>query len=122
MRTKYGAKKETIDGIVFDSLAEGRRYRDLKLMERAGEIRGLVVHMPYLLEVNGIPVAQYEADFTYSRREGLEWGPNVVEDVKGMRTGPAWSLFRLKAKLFAAIYGFEIEVYPTKPKKHRRRK
>ena len=31
-RSKYGNKKIQIDGYTFDSLAEGRRYRELKLL------------------------------------------------------------------------------------------
>ncbi len=61
---------------------------------------------------------------------------SVVEDVKGQQPkpgdkarglkavggGPAWSVYRIKAKLFRAIYGFEVEVYPPKPPKQPRRK
>ena len=35
---KYHAIKTTVDGITFDSRAEARRYRELKLLERAGVI------------------------------------------------------------------------------------
>ena len=38
---KYGNRKVTIDGITFDSKREMKRYCELKLLEKAGEISGL---------------------------------------------------------------------------------
>ena len=35
---KYGNRKVEIDGVTFDSIAEARRYQELKLLETAGEI------------------------------------------------------------------------------------
>ena len=126
------AKKVTEFGITFDSKAEHARFRTLSLMERSGEIRDLKVHPVYSLVVSrgGIEsdsgltrtkVCEFEPDFRYERpnaaRTEWEW---VVEDVKGRRSGPAWSLFRLKAKLFEALYGRAVEVYPEIPKKPRK--
>ena len=39
--TKYNNKKVVLNGITFDSQKEARRYRDLSLLERAGEIKKL---------------------------------------------------------------------------------
>ena len=52
---KYGAKKATVDGIVFDSRKEARRYSELKILEKAGEIENLRRQVKFLL----IP-SQYE--------------------------------------------------------------
>jgi hypothetical protein len=98
-RNKYGAVPTEIDGRRFDSLAEAARYGELLLRERAGEITGLRVHPRYPLTVEGEQVAVYEADFWYS-----EGGRPVVEDVKGVRT----AAYKLKARLFRALYGLEI--------------
>jgi hypothetical protein len=38
---KYRAISETVDGHKFPSKAEARRYRELKLLQAAGKIRGL---------------------------------------------------------------------------------
>lgn len=46
---KYNAKKVEIDGITFDSKKEAARYCDLKLMQRAGEIRDLQLQVEYEL-------------------------------------------------------------------------
>lgn len=95
----------TVDGITFDSAAEARRWRVLRIMERGKLISGLQRQVPLALEVNGVKVGTYKADFTYTDATGK----HVVEDVKGVAT-PA---YKLKKKLLAALYGVEItEVQP----------
>ena len=47
---KYHAIKTTVDGITFDSRAEARRYRELKLLERAGVIENLVLQPKFELQ------------------------------------------------------------------------
>lgn len=86
------ADRRTVDGITFDSLAEARRYSELRLMERAGEIAQLELQPVYLLHA-GI---KYRADFRYRDKDGRE----VVEDVKGHLT----DVYRLKKKLLLADY------------------
>ena len=120
-RSKYGAKKTLAEGLLFDSKAEAARYLDLRLMERAGEIKRLSTQPRYALAVNGVKVCDYIADFSYHRVTGKDATAHVLEDVKGARTGAAWAMFRIKAKLFRAIYGYEIEVYPPVLKAPRRK-
>jgi len=98
-KNKYGAVKVKEDGYTFDSKAEHRRYCELKLLQRAGDISDLAVHPRYPLEVNGERIAIYEADFSYTARTAPR-GAVVVEDVKGFATAD----YRLKAKLFRALY------------------
>ena len=95
---KYGAKAVEVDGTRFPSKAEARRYRELKLMEKANVIVGLKVHPRYdLLAIGGVKVCVYEGDFEYQvPGNGL-----VTEDVKGVRT----PLYKLKARWFEAQYG-----------------
>jgi hypothetical protein len=98
--SKYHAQPVVEDGIRFDSKAEWRRYGELKLLAQAGDIHGLECHPRFPLVVNGHKVGYYEADFRYHERgRGV-----IVEDVKGVVT----PIFRLKKKLVAALYGFEI--------------
>ena len=47
--TKYNNKKVVLNGITFDSQKEARRYRDLSLLERAGEIKGLELQKAFIL-------------------------------------------------------------------------
>ena len=48
-RSKYGAKKVTVDGITFDSKKEANRWCELRLMERAGVITGLERQVKFVL-------------------------------------------------------------------------
>lgn len=98
---KYGAVATTVDGIRFPSLKEARRWSDLKLLEKAGVISELKRQVRHPMIVAGQKVCDYVSDATY-----IENGVFVVEDSKGMLT----DVFKLKAKLFKAIYGFEIRV------------
>lgn len=104
--SKYGAKKVEVDGIKFDSKKEASRYQELKLMERAGVIQNLELQKRFELipsfKVDGKTIRgiTYKADFCY-----CENGQYVVEDVKGYRT----EVYKLKAKLFAYRYGFQIK-------------
>ena len=99
--TKYGNTRVTEDGFTFDSKAEFRRYRELRLLEKTGEIYNLQVHVPFPLVVNDILICNYEADATYQRQGGAL----VVEDVKGHITRE----YRLKKKLMLACHGIKIE-------------
>ena len=58
MRNKYGNKKTVVDGITFDSRKEAKRYQELKLLEKAGEIKDLRRQVKYELipsqKINGI--------------------------------------------------------------------
>ncbi len=104
MANKYNNKKVVIDGITFDSIKESQRYGELKLMEKAGEIRLLVVHpVIELQEVfvyrgKKIKAINYEADFWY-----IEYNTQkeVYEDVKG---GCDTQLFRVKWKMLLYKY------------------
>jgi hypothetical protein len=51
-------------------------------------------------------ICEYWADFSYNDKDGNL----VVEDVKGRHAGPAWAMFRVKAKLMKAIHGIDILV------------
>ena len=103
-RSKCGNRRTVVDGIAFDSAAEARRYQELRLLERAGEISGLELQPRYPLEVNEQLVTTYFADFRY-----LDHGIEVVEDVKGWRT----PVYRLKKKFMKAVYGIEVREVPA---------
>ena len=98
--SKYNAVKTEVDGFVFDSKAEARRYSELKLLERVGEIEKLELQPKFPIVVNGKKIATYIADFKY-----ISYGSLVIEDVKGMKT----PIYRLKKKLVEAIYSIEIK-------------
>ena len=106
-RSKYGAVRTTVDGIAFASKAEARRYRELRLLERAGEIRDLELQPAINLDAPGGParVGVYRADFRYYRRTPAGWA-DTWEDVKGVMTPLCrWKLAHVKAQ-----YGMDVQI------------
>lgn len=100
--SKYGNKKVKEDGHRFDSLAEHRRYRELKLLVHAGEIEELGLQVRFDITLNGVPICAYLADFRYFDRTLQRW---IYEDVKGVKT----AVYRLKKKLVEAQYGIDVQ-------------
>lgn len=98
-KRKYGNEPTVVEGITFHSKREASRYGELRVLERARVITGLDMQVKYPLVVNGVLIANYYADFTYS-----ENGQFIVEDSKGFRTKE----YRLKKKLVKAIWGYDI--------------
>lgn len=94
--SKYKNGKAVIDGIKFDSGAEGERYKILKAKEKAGLIKNLQLQVNYPLMINGLKICDYRADFVYE-----VGGKTVVEDVKGQ----LHDVFKLKYKLMFACHG-----------------
>lgn len=98
---KYRNKKVIVDEKEFDSKREENRYKELKLLERAGEIKDLELQPRFLLQdsfkKNGrtFRKIEYVADFKY-----IENGKTIVEDVKGIQT----DVFKLKHKIFEKVY------------------
>lgn len=101
MTTKYRNKPTEIDGIKFASRKEARRYSELKLLERAGEIDYLTLQVSYDITVNRVKICRYVADFVYFDKK---INRTVVEDTKGIRT-PA---YKLKKKLMLAVHNIDI--------------
>ncbi|MFA5151011.1 MAG: DUF1064 domain-containing protein [Clostridia bacterium] len=99
--SKYNSRHVSIDGYLFDSIRESQRYSELKLMEKAGEIRDLKVHPAIKLQPSFVYRGEtireitYEADFGYWENDVY-----VYEDVKGFET----SVFKLKWKML--LYQF----------------
>ena len=128
---KLNNKSVVIDGIEFPSKKEGNRYRELKLLERAGHIQNLELQKKYELipaqyetvetgeyykagDKKGQPkikqlclerAVDYVADFVYQ-----ENGQTVVEDVKGYRdpSSAPYAKFVLKRKMMLWIHGIRI--------------
>jgi hypothetical protein len=94
--------RTVIDGFTFDSLLEAKRYGELKMEAIAGVIADLQVHQRFRLDVNGVHICDYEADFVYRRNGNL-----IVEDVKSKPT--VTRLYRVKKKLLRALHGIGIQ-------------
>lgn len=111
--TKYYSKKTTVDGIVFQSKLEARRYKHLKLLERAGEISELQWQIPYLLiDTQRYPnkptlrKETYVLDFQYRDKNGTM----VYEDTKGYSN----EKFPIKQKQMLEKYGIYVDVIKEK--------
>lgn len=110
--SKYHARKVIVNGETFDSEKEYRRWCELRLLERAGEIRYLKRQVPYVLvpaqrDQDGKLLERevtYKADFVY---DDTATGRTVVEDTKGVRTPE----YILKRKLM--LWAFGIRIYET---------
>lgn len=111
MKTKYHSRKITRDGETFDSVKEFNRFRELKLLERAGKITGLKRQVKFELipsqRIDGKVVERacaYVSDFTY-----WQDGQLIVEDVKGYKESTAYAVFVIKRKLMLHVHGIRIK-------------
>ena len=132
-RSKLGNKAIIIDGQRFDSRAEARRYGQLRMLERAGEISDLQRQKTYELipghyeylptgkifsrgvrkgqkEYKRVTVelpVKYIADFVYKDKDGN----TVVEDVKGYSNpkSATYAKFVIKRKLMLWLHGVKVK-------------
>lgn len=116
--SKYHAKKVKRGGKTFDSAKEARRFVELSLLQKAGEISDLRTQVKYVLipaqrepdtvgkrggVIKGRLIERevsYYADFVY-KRNGIE----IVEDSKGVRTKD----YIIKRKLMLWVHGIKIK-------------
>lgn len=119
-RNKYGARKVTKNGLIYDSKKEARRAAFLETLEKAGVIRDLRRQVKFVL----IPTQRepdtvgprggrkpgkvierecsYIADFVYI---DTKTGETVIEDTKGVRTKE----YIIKRKLMLERFGKRIK-------------
>lgn len=107
-KSKYGNKKVTVDGHVFDSAIEARYYEQVKWLKDTGEIKSFVLQPRYLLQESfrkGKTLHRkidYVADFEITHIDGTI----EVVDVKGQLL----PLFSLKMKLFHKLYSHKLSL------------
>jgi len=98
------AHERTVDGIVFASKKEAKRYLYLKALERAGQIWDLQLQPAFKTFIAGKPFCTYTADFSYwidhKQRQ-------VVEDVKSSGTAKD-AAYRLRKKAAELQYGIKV--------------
>lgn len=120
---KYNNKKIEVDGMTFDSKKEANRYKELSLLQKAGEISGLQTQVRYVLIPSQREVSEevytrgenkgknkpgkllerectYVADFVYYKN-----GKVIVEDTKGFRTKE----YIIKRKLMLYVHHIQIK-------------
>lgn len=120
---KYKNTKINVDGMTFDSKKEAKRYQELSLLQKAGEISGLQTQVRYVLIPSQREVSEevytrgenkgknkpgkllerectYVADFVYYKD-----GKVIVEDTKGFRTKE----YIIKRKLMLYVHHIQIK-------------
>lgn len=106
-KAKYNNEKVEYDGMVFDSKKEYRRYRELLILVKAGEITLPERQVEFVL----IPKSEterktsYYADFVYMNQKT---GEKIVEDVKSDATR-GLSTYVMKRKLMKKVHGISIK-------------
>lgn len=101
--TKYRNKPTVVDNIRFDSLAEAKRYNELKVLQSGGAIVDLQLQPKFHLIVGEELVCTYTADFGY--RDPVH-RRRIIEDVKS--TATKTPQYRIKVKLLKALTGIEV--------------
>ena len=96
-KSKYKAKKTSIDGHSFDSQKEANYYEELKIRLRVGEIRGFCIQPTFILTPN----LKYKADFIVFNNDGT----SEIIDVKGMKTKE----YIVKKKVFEDKFNLKIK-------------
>jgi len=103
-KSKYNARKAVVDGITFHSQKEARQYSELKLLQRAGEIRDIKLQPQFTLQpgfrdADGewVKPIKYIADFLVTYSDGRQ----EVLDSKGFRTKE----YAIKRKMFLYTHG-----------------
>ena len=102
--SKYHNKWVEVDGIKFPSIREAERWKTLRLMERAGEIVGLVrqQRIELIPKTKLYQARYYVADFVYFDKRANK---TIYEDCKGYRT----EIYKLKKALLYWKHGIEIK-------------
>ena len=121
-KSKYHSVKKEIDGIVFDSTKEARRYQELKTLQEMGQITDLELQKKFVLiptqrepdiigPRGGVKKGRviekeiaYYADFYYKEKDGSE----VVEDTKSAITR-SLAIYVAKRKMMLYFYGIRIK-------------
>lgn len=107
-QSKYKNEPIEIDGHKFPSKKEARRYNQLKILEKAGEIHSLQLQVAFELQPKfknqrtgeTIRAIKYVADFVYTDSSGRIH----IEDAKGFKT----DVYELKKKMML-YHGYAIE-------------
>lgn len=91
-------------GTTHHSAMEAARCNELHALQAGGLIRDLEAHPQprFDLDVNGVHITRYLADFRYT---DAETGQAVVEDVKGHATQE----YQLKKRLMLAVHNIEVQ-------------
>jgi len=97
-KPKYNNKHTWVDGVCFDSKKEADYYGTLKLLQKAGAIKGFCRQCEFILSEGNesTNAIKYIADFIVFKSDGTF----DIVDTKGIET----DVFKLKHKMFKTKY------------------
>ena len=95
---KYNSQKTIIDGEVYDSRKEAYYGQALfsELKSLNSKILSIERQVPFPIEVNGVHICTYKADYVVTPLTGKK----EIHEVKGFET----PVFKLKWKLMKVLY------------------
>lgn len=96
LKHKFRAIPTELDGIKFSSRKEAKRYRQLELLKKSGELLFFLRQVPFHLAGN----VKYVCDFLCFWKDGTV----TIEDVKGIKT----PMYIFKKKQVEATYPVSI--------------
>jgi hypothetical protein len=94
-KNKYGAKKQTYNGVKYDSTFESKVAEDLDWQLKAGELVEIKRQVKIAMHVNGVFITNYYVDFRTVDRHGQV----TYVEAKGIETKD----FLIKKRLFIAL-------------------
>jgi len=94
-----------MDGHVFASKKEMKRYGELKMLQRAKEISNLELQPKFDVSINGKKFCTYTADFAYDDQSGK----HIIEELKSSGTAKD-AAYRLRKKAAELFYGITVNV------------
>lgn len=97
-------ENRTVDGIVFDSAKEARRYAELKILQRAGKIADLTPQVALDVNIDGKHYCRFTVDFSYREPASADF---IYEEVKSSGTAKD-SAYRLRRKAAELFHGIQI--------------
>lgn len=114
---KPKADRTSFDGIEHDSIAEMRRWMELRNLETRGLVRDLQRQVSFPLRLDAdravkTPsgrIASYKPDFVYQRLIDGKW-QLIIEDVKGWVDATA----QLRIAIFEACYSVTVSIHKGK--------
>ena len=102
-KSRFAAVRTTVDGITFASKREAKRYGELKLLQRAGEIAELKIQPAFPVEIGGHHFCIYTGDFSYTDKSGAR----IIEDCKSSGTAKD-TAYLLRKKAAELFYGIKV--------------
>ena len=103
-RNKYNAIRTVVNGKTCDSKLEATHYNKLLILEKAGEVKDIIFHPRYKIQVLGIKICTVVLDFEYI---DSSTGKTHYIDSKGVYTRES----KLRHKLLSVTHDIDIEIW-----------